>query len=256
MSATGGRAIRQVGLVANAPIDAGDLRTLAARKSCLGDLINYAGMQRMLSHRAVMFLSILPHAGGQRRYDVLGQAEQAIERFGVIAGGFAGDYAAIGAPPELAGWIAGVLTGRGGGYEALTTTFRIRASKALEAARDPETPPQSAMLAELVDLVSAALLDELNGLVRDLNEQLLLTSRQEQAYVERVGNDIGAMLDDIQRVGLKIKMISVNALIQASRAGEAGRGFAVIANEIKDLSDQMQIMAAGIGSNLRKVVSH
>ena len=254
MSGAGARAVSQSGSGAEVPLEDAALATLAARKACLGGLINYAGMQRMLSHRAVMFLAMGPGAAGQQRIAMLSEAERAIDRFGAIACGFNGDYSSVGAPSELADWIAGVLAPRRQAYETLTARFHAKASKALDWARG-ESPPPAAMLAELVDLASTPLLDELNGLVQDLNEQLALTSRQEQDHVERTGQDIGGMLDDIQRVGLNIKMISVNALIQASRAGEAGRGFAVIANEIKDLSDQMQAMAAGIGSNIRRVVT-
>ena len=50
-------------------------------------------------------------------------------------------------------------------------------------------------------------------------------------------------------------MISINALIQATRAGEAGLGFAVIANEIKDLAARMQTAARRIASDLQRAFS-
>lgn len=231
------------------------ISTLAARKACLGGLINRAGMQRMLSHRAVMFLAMAPAAPeGAPRQALLGQAERAVDEFSTIAHGFAGDYAAIGVPPELDGWIAAVLAPRRAAYDALTGRFEQRAQKGLDWARGDAAALQG-ILAELAEIASAALLDELNGLVRDLNEQLTLTSREERHNVERAGADIGAMLEEIQRVGVSIKMISLNALIQASRAGEAGRGFSVIANEIKDLSDHIQAVATRIGSNIRHIVA-
>lgn len=252
MGGASAEAINQVTPAADVPTEEAELAILAARKACLGGLINYAGMQRMLSHRAVMFLAMAQGATGVQRIAMLREAEKAINRFGEIASGFIGDYSAVGAPPELADWIAGVLARRRRAYEPLTDLFRTKASAALDLARG-ETPP-APLMSELVDLVSAPLLAELNGLVQDLNEQLAQTSRQEEENAERVGEDIRGMLEDIRRVGLNIKMISVNALIQASRAGEAGAGFAVIASEIKDLSDQMHAVAAGIGSNIRKVV--
>lgn len=251
---SGAGAVSRSGQVADTLAGNADQPILAARKACLGGLINNAGMQRMLSHRAVMFLAMGPGAGGQHRTAMLSQAKQAIDRFRAIARGFTGDYSAIGAPPELADWIAGVLAPRRRAYETLTALFGTKALQALDGTRRESSPPAT-LMSELVELVSAPLLAELNGLVQDLSEELALTSRQEQEHVERIGQDIGGMLDDIQRVGLNIKMISVNALIQASRAGEAGRGFAVIANEIKDLSEQMHAVATGIESNIRKVVT-
>lgn len=43
-------------------------------------------------------------------------------------------------------------------------------------------------------------------------------------------------MDSIAQVARKIKMIGLNASIEAARLGEAGRGFAVVANEIQHLS--------------------
>ncbi len=42
----------------------------------------------------------------------------------------------------------------------------------------------------------------------------------------------------IEEIALQVYMLSINARIEATRAGEAGRGFAVIAKTVKDLSDQ------------------
>ena len=45
-------------------------------------------------------------------------------------------------------------------------------------------------------------------------------------------------LNEVGRIGRQIHMISVNASIEAARAGPAGRGFAVIGDEIRDLSTE------------------
>lgn len=54
--------------------------------------------------------------------------------------------------------------------------------------------------------------------------------------------------DDIGKISRAINMISINASIEASRAGEAGRGFAIIANEIRGLSEKTQ-------ASLEKIMS-
>ena len=61
------------------------------------------------------------------------------------------------------------------------------------------------------------------------------------------GSELGqlrASLDqsvgDILRVANHVRMISLNAAVEAARAGDAGRGFAVIASEIKLLSEKIK----------------
>lgn len=52
----------------------------------------------------------------------------------------------------------------------------------------------------------------------------------------------------IEEITRQTKMLALNALIEASRAGEAGRGFAVVANEVSEVSRQI----AGVAADLRQ----
>lgn len=73
------------------------------------------------------------------------------------------------------------------------------------------------------------------------NSALDITEHQHDLEAEIQGvnhltNEIGKIMDSIAQVARKIKMIGLNASIEAARLGEAGRGFAVVANEIQHLS--------------------
>ncbi|WP_114088047.1 methyl-accepting chemotaxis protein [Thalassospira profundimaris] len=52
-----------------------------------------------------------------------------------------------------------------------------------------------------------------------------------------------AKVNEIQNVTKAAKILALNALIEASRAGEAGRGFAVVANEVNSISQQVTSIA-------------
>jgi hypothetical protein len=52
-----------------------------------------------------------------------------------------------------------------------------------------------------------------------------------------------AKVNEIQNVTKAAKILALNALIEASRAGEAGRGFAVVANEVNIISQQVTSIA-------------
>ena len=74
------------------------------------------------------------------------------------------------------------------------------------------------------------------------NSAMDITDSQHELEEEIQGvndltNEIGKIMDSIAQVARKIKMIGLNASIEAARLGERGRGFTVVANEIQHLSE-------------------
>jgi methyl-accepting chemotaxis protein len=59
------------------------------------------------------------------------------------------------------------------------------------------------------------------------------------------------ILDIIRRVSQQSNLLGLNAAIEAARAGEVGRGFSVVAEEIRKLADESNRSAKNIGEQLK-----
>ena len=83
------------------------------------------------------------------------------------------------------------------------------------------------------------------GKLASLNEGL-------RESAERITNSIESyniMTRDVEKIAGKINLLSLNAAIEAARAGEAGNGFAVVASNIRQLSDSSKSSVASAKEN-------
>jgi hypothetical protein len=67
----------------------------------------------------------------------------------------------------------------------------------------------------------------------------------------RLSTVAGEKIGEIASVNRVAKMLSVNALIVAAKAGEAGRGFSIVAEEFKKISAEIDIVATALESQVR-----
>lgn len=96
--------------------------------------------------------------------------------------------------------------------------------------------------------LAAASMDEICKGTDESKEIISRLSEQSKQIVE-----IAKVITDIS---MQTNILAINASIEASHAGEAGQGFAVVALEIKELSEQTKTAAADIGEIIAQVTQN
>ncbi|WP_267414217.1 methyl-accepting chemotaxis protein [Sphingomonas sp. GC_Shp_4] len=238
-----------------------DPHVRAAWKGLLGRLINKGGRLRLFSHRVAMFLLLAVDASGRERAKYLASAVEAFEEWRRLARGIGGDHSMIDIDRRLSSWLTEHMASRLNHYEPVCQRFEHDAGTLLR--RGDELILLKDDIAALARFVATDMLDCMNALVASFEAELTDTAERTEVMAISAGqefaktvqaSEVAARLtDELRQVNDRVRLIAINAQIEAARAGNEGRTFGVVALEVKGLSDEIASLTTRIRGKIGSI---
>jgi methyl-accepting chemotaxis protein len=94
--------------------------------------------------------------------------------------------------------------------------------------------------------------EQLNNVANN-SEHAMLVLLQNVTNIHEISSSITKIIDDIEAISDETNLLSLNASIESARAGEVGKGFANVANEIQGLAQQTENLIKDINDIMLKL---
>ncbi|MDL2316593.1 methyl-accepting chemotaxis protein [Desulfovibrio sp. OttesenSCG-928-A18] len=125
-------------------------------------------------------------------------------------------------------------------------------STVLEVARSAGQASEQSELTRQKAQGGAELVNKVVSSINMVNAVSLAMEKNMQELGQQA-ESIGGVMNVISDIADQTNLLALNAAIEAARAGEAGRGFAVVADEVRKLAEKTMTATQEVGSNITAI---
>lgn len=134
----------------------------------------------------------------------------------------------------------------------VATAVNEMAAATQEIAGNADHTAQNAEEAVSACVHGSSQVTQTQGSIQNLSQEVQVATNVIQE-LEAHGNSINTILSTIQGIAEQTNLLALNAAIEAARAGEQGRGFAVVADEVRVLSQRTHASTQEIQQTIEKL---